>query len=138
MRRLSVEEIKREVVKNKNLGDFSTDDLVKSADDLGYYLSPRRDRRDALSTNQIRKFLDAVNRLDNLRQKQGFDEMKEQVVLLKPQIAYAAGRKRKEVGPLMEVLDPCLGRIKEEKDFKRLVRFVEAIVAYHKYYGGKD
>ena len=141
--RLKPERIKKDIeCLGENLSKLSGEDLVKYADDLGFYLSPRNQNRESryeepLSTGQIRKFLDAVNRLDNLRQKEGFAKIEEGVILLKPQIAYAVGRQRNSVKPLQKVLDPCLGKIKTEEDFKKLVRFVEAIVAYHKYYGGE-
>ena len=57
--------------------------------------------------------------------------------MLKPKLAYAAGR-QDEVKPLMTVLDPCMDRVRSRDDFDRFAKFVESIVAYHKYHGGRD
>lgn len=60
------------------------------------------------------------------------------IVMLKPQLANAKARQPKEVTPFFEVINPLLDRIKTIEDYDRLCQFVEAIVAYHKYCGGRD
>lgn len=102
-----------------------------------------------LKTNQIRKFLAAVNTLTNKvevcrAQNGGAKELSpalgEQVKYLKVKFAYQAGRERtvRELGEK--------GKIKERIDriglsverYERFARFIEALVAYHKFHGGKD
>lgn len=120
------------------LAELPVDDLVKYAEDMGRHLTQVN-----LKTNQIRKFLDAVRRVESESVKRngpgsmavGFDS--DEVKLLKPKLAYAAGRQA-EVKPLMTLLDPCIDRVKTREDFKKFARFVESIVAYHKFYGGRD
>jgi CRISPR-associated protein Csm2 len=58
-------------------------------------------------------------------------------MLLKPKLAYAAGR-QDEVKPLMAVLVPCIDRVHTKDDFSHFYRFVEAIIAYHRFHGGRD
>ncbi len=111
------------------LADLSVDDLVKYAEEMGKHLSQIN-----LKTNQIRKFLDAVKKLES---GGGKEFNRDEVKLLKPKLAYAAGRQT-EVKPLMLVLDPCIDRVDTPKDFKQFARLVEGIVAYHKFYGGRD
>jgi CRISPR-associated protein Csm2 len=60
------------------------------------------------------------------------------IVMLKPQLANAKARQPKEVTPFFEVINPLLDRIKTIEDYDRLCQFAEAIVAYHKYCGGRD
>ncbi len=90
-----------------------------------------------LKTTQIRKFLDGMRKLD-VQFNKGKDFNPDNVILLKPKLAYAAGR-NSEVKPLMDILDPAItAGGKTYKDFTRLLDLVEAIVAYHKFYGGSD
>lgn len=124
-----VDGIVASIKKLNHLVDLTVDDLVKHAESLGKYLSQNN-----LKTNQIRKFLDAVKKVESDGGK-GFS--RDEVKLLKPKLAYAAGR-QSEVKPLMQVLDPCIDRVDTKEDFKRFARLVESIVAYHKFYGGRD
>ena len=84
-----------------------------------------------IKTTQIRKFLDAVRRI-----QAKFDS--DQVILLRPKLAYLVGREKK-LKPLMAVLDPAIMSAYKDRDsFQKLVYFIESIVAYHRFYGGKD
>ncbi|PPT10177.1 CRISPR-associated protein Csm2 family [Geitlerinema sp. FC II] len=107
-------------------------DLVKHAQEFGEYLNSQR-----LQTNQIRKFLDAVNRLKvTVTQERDFSKIEPEIVLLQPKLAYAAAR-QKAAKPLSDVMSKAIDRVKDIKDFDRLVQFIEAIVAYHKAAGGR-
>lgn len=61
-----------------------------------------------------------------------------EILMLKPQLAYAKARQPKEVTAFFDVLNPLLDIVKGIEDYERLCKFVEAIVAYHKYCGGRD
>ncbi|MCX7771013.1 MAG: type III-A CRISPR-associated protein Csm2 [Proteobacteria bacterium] len=128
-----VPEIKRNISSYSRLEDLPSELLVNMCDKMGNYL-----KQIGLKTNQIRRFLDSVRKLDNqFSRGKNFDG--EQVILLKPRLAYAAGRQRDKVGPFMEVLSPAIDRATNSyKSFKKLLTFIEGIVAYHKYYGGGD
>lgn len=107
--------------------------LVKLAEEMGKYLVSV-----GLKTTQIRRFLDGVRRID-IASERGKSFDKDKVVLLKPKLAYAAGRQPTQLRPLMEVLDPAItAGGKDYESFKKLLAFVEGIVAYHRYHGGKD
>lgn len=107
--------------------------LVEQTEKFGDELN-----RQKLETNQVRKFLDAINRLkSDLAQNQNeFSAIETEVVLLKPKLAYAAARQQ-AAKPLSEVMSKAIDQVKDEKDFNRLVQFVESIIAYHKAAGGK-
>ena len=94
-----------------------------------------------LTTSQLRNFFGEVRRI----QTGGFNEM--DFLLLKPKLAYASGRQGgNAVKPLKLILDMAHAAVfKEEADckpikdrFQNFVNFFEAVLAYHKGYGGKD
>lgn len=125
-----VEDIVARIKKLNSLSDLQVDDLVKYSEEMGQHLTQIN-----LKTNQIRKFLDAVKKVGSEGGKGKFS--RDEVKLLKPKLAYAAGRQQ-EVKPLMSLLDPCIDRVNTKEDFKQFARLVEGIVAYHKFYGGRD
>jgi CRISPR-associated protein Csm2 len=114
--------------------------LVQYADRLGGEL-----KRD-LTTSQIRALFGEV------RQIQAQWEMGDQqralarrrLTLLKPKMAYRARKERGQgVQRLVSELEPALDLVIAEKDeerqslyFQHFVEFFEAILAYHKAYGG--
>jgi CRISPR-associated protein Csm2 len=136
------------IEKLKTFKDYSIRDLVKHAQEFGSEL-----RRQRLETNQVRKFLDAINQIkarlpqieedvnrlnltDAEKTKLKFDKIEVDVVLLKPKLAYAAAR-QDAVKSLNRVISEAIDKIHSEEDFDRLVQFMEAIIAYHKAEGGK-
>jgi CRISPR-associated protein Csm2 len=135
-RETTIERIK----KLANFSDYHIRELVTDAEEIG-----RRLKHGRLETNQVRKFLDAINRikaelLDEVdaedKDNERFKKIEVDIVLLKPKLAYAAARQA-AAKPLQEVLDIAIDRVGSMDDFKRLVQFVESIVAYHKAAGGK-
>lgn len=127
-----IREIKK-IFQVDNLENISAEKIVESANKMGKILKDI-----GLKTTQIRKFLDGVRRLDQSFEK-GKNFNKNSVILLRPKLAYAAGRNKNTVGPLFEVLDPAIrAGSYSYQSFKNLLAFIEGIVAYHKFYGGKD
>jgi len=123
--------------KNGTLKDYPIRDLVKHAEIFGPYLKNKR-----LETNQIRKFLDAINRLKaklaqtEENQNQLFSEIEPEIVLLKPKLAYAAAR-QEAAKPLSDVMSAAIDQVHSLEDFERLVQLIESVIAYHKAEGGK-
>ncbi len=118
------------------LADWEAADLVRRAGDVGRELS-----RD-MTTSQIRNFLDEVNLIwaETQRNRESFDGSR--VVLLKPLLAYAAGR---ETGRKADVLrdftrlfSAAADKTTNAADFKRFVDFTRAVVAYHRFHGGSN
>ena len=93
-------------------------------------------RKQRLETNQVRKFLDALNRIKADLADKTFREIEADIVLLKPKLAYAAARQR-AAKPLSDVMSVAIDKVHDLEDFERLVQFVESIIAYHKAAGGK-
>ncbi|NMF67549.1 type III-A CRISPR-associated protein Csm2, partial [Brasilonema octagenarum] len=100
-----VDKIVQKIKDLKELQAYPIRDLVNHAAEFGPYLKQQR-----LETNQVRKFLDAVNRLKaDLTEKGKFSEIETQVVLLKPKLAYAAARQR-AAKPLGEVMSAAIDK----------------------------
>jgi CRISPR-associated protein Csm2 len=125
---------------SNGLRHYEIRQLVEQAEGLGSYLVQQ-----GLKTNQIRKFLDAVNRLKvELAQdkEEKFSTIKDEVFLLKPKLAYAAARQQDRRGspvkPLSDVISAAIDKVEDSPDFYRLVQLIESIIAYHKAAGGKD
>jgi CRISPR-associated protein Csm2 len=107
--------------------------LVEHAENFGTYLQQKQ-----LKTNQVRKFLDAVNRIKaDLTDDDQFSKIETEVVLLKPKLAYAAAR-QESVQALSKVMSAAIDKVHSIDDFYRLVQFLESTIAYHKAAGGRD
>lgn len=124
-------------------------DPVDDAEKVINHLEKDKYGNIALTTSQIRKFLTAVNVVRNkvdlyIAQNKYADELSIELVaevkFLKVNLLYQAGR-AKAVKDFMEIsnLAAIIGDVdKNIKKFQRLYKYVEALVAYHKFMGGKD
>jgi CRISPR-associated protein Csm2 len=83
----------------------------------------------------MRRFLDTFR---SKQSKVNDGNAQEETLLIEPQLAYAAGRQPYQVGPLFEMLKPAIDRVHDKNDFDRLTKFLESVVAYHKYHGGEE
>ena len=84
-----------------------------------------------LSASQIRSILDRLQRMTMFSRKE--------LHLLRPPLAYAAGRdKTRKLKPLQQILDDAIRMVETDEMFENLKHFFEAIVAYHRYHGGKE
>lgn len=95
----------------------------------------QKTRKEAMSTSQIRRFFGALKRI-----QADFDNLKGEILLLEPKLAYAVGRDQNnsKIDEFFREISPLIRDINEdEKKFKNFVSIVEAIVAYHKVQGGK-
>lgn len=116
-------------------------EAIQYSELFGKELSPKGSGGDksALTTSQIRNIYGEVQRL----KMKGFNESS--LLLLKPRLAYATERKgtqgSKEFRQVIEkALDAVLqGKDEEEKKsrFENFANFFEAILAYHRSFGGK-
>lgn len=107
-------------------GDSKT--LVTVAEDLGKRFNSKK-----LTTSQIRNVFGSVKKIE----MKGFNA--NELRLLKPKLAYAAGRTKNEgVKDLKEVLSSAIDSVgDEEEKFDNFCNFFEAILAYHRAAGGK-
>jgi len=112
--------------------------LVDSARKLGEHLA----RKSRMTASQIRNIFGEVRRIEMLWEERP-EPAANRLVMLRPKLAYQAkrfeSRNRDPVGPLQEVIDKCIEAVGADRSrFRRLVDFFEAVLAYHKFYGGED
>lgn len=124
-------------------------DIAKEAETVIKNLQSHNNGKIFLKTNQIRKFLTAVNAITNkvtvykaknLQANVLPDEIVSEIKFLKVKAAYQAGRERSvkdfvQEAHIMERIDEIgtdMGK------YAVFAQYMEALVAYHKYYGGKD
>lgn len=128
MRKMDKKNIVVEKIKN-DLSDILGGDskkLVEDAAEMGELLGKdKRKGGTGMTTSQIRNIFSEVKKMK-------YDKYK--IELLRPQLAYTAGR-HPEVVPLQEVLDAAIKEIDEEDKFYKFKDFFEAIVAYHRKWG---
>ena len=132
-------------------------DIVKEAEAIILSLEKNRRNEFALRTNQLRKFLSAVNTVSNkvnVYQAQILsanpsrmskdlvlsEQLAAEIKYLKVKIAYQAGRERAvrdfvQKAELTKRIDEIGTDLSKYKEF---AKYIEALVAYHKFYGGKD
>ncbi len=113
---------------NSNIINEGGEILVKEADRLGLEM-----KNGDLSTSQIRNIYSAVKKM---QMKGKLDS--HQLLMLKPKLAYTAKRADKRGAYLLkDVLTQAIDLVGNDSDkFNRFVDFFEAILAYHKFYGG--
>ena len=85
-----------------------------------------------ISTSQIRAIFTSVKRLSD-----NYNISKKNLNLLRPKLAYQKGR-FPDLEPLTQVLDHLIKNVKDDSTLKGFKEFFEAIIAYHKAYGGKE
>ena len=132
-------------------------DIVKEAEAVILSLEKNRRNEFALRTNQLRKFLSAVNTVSNKvnvyqaqivsanpsRMSKDLvlsEQLAAEIKYLKVKIAYQAGRERAvrdfvQKAELTKKIDEIGTDLSKYKEF---AKYIEALVAYHKFYGGKD
>ncbi len=101
--------------------------LIENAEKLARHLKMR-----GMTSSQIRNLFTTVRRI-NYKDDDGPYE----VSMLRAKFAYVAGR-YSTVADLQRVADEALTRIDDERKFHRFVDFFEAVVAYHRAFGGRE
>lgn len=126
------DDILKKIVASENVSEEdSAQLLVEWADKLGAIFKSAK-----LSSSQLRGFFGTARTIE----QQGFDSAKShrQFILLLPKLQYAA-RRANVLGMdgLCAVLSESIRLVNNQTaNFKRFVEFFEAILAYHKAYGG--
>ena len=124
--------------------DGIDENTIKNASEWGkLFVEPNNKAfyQDALTTSQIRNVFGELRRI----QLNGYVNEKTSFLLLKPKLAYAVKKHRKKGIELfyqmfclaydaVNTTDDSIG----EKNFKNLMDLMEAVLAYHKFHGGKE
>ncbi len=131
----------------KIIADGDVNLLVQWADKIGQALADQR-----LASSQIRNVFGTVRQIQLRWDKPGSPTEPQafrDAILLQPKLAYFAEREKRTKGgtvgmdTLQRVLQPALVLVGEDgvprrERFERFAEFFEAIVAYHKKYGGRE
>lgn len=114
------------------------DTLVEAAEKLGKAIS---DRNRGITTSQIRKVYSAVKKIQ-MKIQMGGEFERNDLVLLKPKLAYVVARASKDreasTQKLRGALTEAIDQVDDDSKFKNFVDFFEATLAYHKAEGGQD
>ncbi len=122
--------------------------LVEVAERVGSALARPPDSRDQLTSSQIRNIFGAVREIEmswpRSRQLSPADQEQarrchRELLLLRPKLAYQARRASgRGVENLRGVLDPAIKLVAGDRErFQNFVDLFEAILAYHRAYGGQ-
>ena len=130
----------------KKISDLNADmanEFVKNK--LFRYIEGNEKGKALITTSQIRKFLSAVNCLENKIsscEKELSPEIANEIKYLKVKLAYQVGREpnkdaKSGLKNLYNEIEPLISQIGTNKDnYTKVARYIEAIVAYHKFNGG--
>lgn len=123
-----------------------TPEIVGWCKSFGQFLSPEgvdREGKKPLTTSQLRRFFGEVKRIKMQSTLSASD-----IAMLVPQLAYAVGRDKNNYGQnktrikeFYEEMSRAVEGIRPENlksDYDNFVQIFEAVVAYHKYYGGRE
>ena len=130
----------------KKLDDAKIEELVEIAEEEAKQLV-----KDQLKTSQIRNFYAAVSKMkidyekskvdsDNKGKPEPlYDAIRMDLIMLKPKLAYAAGR-QKSVKKFYYLMNDAIKGVQastnKHKAIENFFALIESVVAYHKFHGG--
>lgn len=127
------EEAKRiyKPIKSYWITDKADKELPTYAEELGKKLV-----KNGLTNSKIRSIYGEIKRI----QTGDYKKCESSFFLLRPKMAYAAGREGKNIGVQLFkfFFDDAYTYVNDEKTFKNFCNLIEAVLAYHKAYGGKE
>ena len=108
--------------------------------------------KDALSNSQIRNFFGEIKRIQmnlfNSTKEEDWNKVKHSFLLVRPKLAYAVGRtvqknSTSRISEFGKVFSLAIDRVESDKPeaaqrFSRFVDLFEAVLAYHKSFGGSE
>ena len=105
--------------------------------------SLNRNKRDSklflLTTSKIRNLLNLTSTLFDESKVREYKDLADKIAYLRVQFVYQSGRETsvKDLVNKAEILD-ILKEINNKESLQRFFRYMEALVAYFRFYGGKD
>jgi CRISPR-associated protein Csm2 len=128
------------------MNDYSkvtAEQINNKSDQIAQQLAQAR-----ITTHQIRNIYSAVQRVRALADQPDAKpaEINRRLIFLKPKLAYATGRQGRQSQDSMKVLQgeivQAIDGVVHSEDHRRACEnfffFMESIVAYHKFHGGRD
>ncbi|MFW5782332.1 MAG: type III-A CRISPR-associated protein Csm2 [Candidatus Muiribacteriaceae bacterium] len=97
------------------------------------------DYRD-ISMTQVRKFFSEVKRIDLKKTSMNEEDIKRELIYLKPTLAYQAGRihfsNKAFFKHMIDNIDNILKDFSKEK-FSKFLKYIESMISFYKFEGGK-
>ena len=117
--------------KSSWIKDSIDKDFPDFAEKLGKYMA-----NNGLTNSKIRSVYGEMKRI----QMGEFEKEKASFFLLRPKVAYALGRDNNNRGLKLfkKIFDECSKDVTDKKTYQNFCNVFEAVLAYHKAYGGKD
>lgn len=135
-------DIKKILIEIQKLAKFKDLETKNFSNEQGYADILAGKLRGRMKTAQLRRFFSEIKVIDKrLAGGASWKEVEAEFYLLKPRLAYAKGRKLIP-NEFYDVVRTALNKVdigtdnEKKENFETLVRFLEAVVAYHKFYGG--
>lgn len=118
-----------------NINSTTAKDLVRTAEDMAFQFT-----KDGLKTNQVRNFYSAIvkMRAEFKREGEFTESLRSQLIMLKPKLAYAAGRQRSVRDNFYPFMKAEIDKVSDTKSLELFFMTVESVVAYHKFFGDGD
>lgn len=123
---------------------LTDDNYVDKAEKVIKSLNHTKDHRNNkikffLTTTKIRNLLNLTSNLFDESKVRAYKELADKIAYLRVQFVYQSGRETavKDLVKKAEILD-ILKEINNKESLQRFCRYMEALVAYFKFYGGKD
>lgn len=123
---------------------LTDDNYVDKAEKVIKSLNHTKDHRNNkikffLTTTKIRNLLNLTSNLFDESKIREYKELADKIAYLRVQFVYQSGRETavKDFVKKAEILD-ILKEINNKESLQRFCRYMEALVAYFKFYGGKD
>ena len=124
----------------EELGMFKDLDIKLLANE-GEYADTLAHKLRNMKTTQLRRFFGAVKEIETNLNGKSWEDVEADFYLLKPKLAYAKGRKLIPA-EFHEVVKTSMNKVDvgDSRDkianYKMFVKFLESIVAYHKFHWG--
>ncbi|RZN39248.1 MAG: type III-A CRISPR-associated protein Csm2 [Methanosarcinales archaeon] len=131
-------EISDIIKKIDSLQNLSELDEKKIVEENGYAETVAKGNKN-LKTTQLRRIFGKVKTIERNLNEHGWDAVRSDFYMLRPELAYAKARKLIPE-QFFRLVDACMKQVdkgdnkQKRSNYARFVRFLEAIVAYHKYH----
>lgn len=118
--------------------DKANEQMIDFAEILGKFLSPlKKEDKSALSNSQIRNVYGEIKRIQMSIDKNGWDSVNPSFLMLRPKVAYAAGRNRNlGIVVFKEFFNLAASNVTNKKEYLNFCNLIEAVLAYHRAFGG--
>lgn len=123
---------------------LTDDNYVDKAEKVIKSLNHTKDHRNNkikffLTTTKIRNLLNLTSNLFDESKVRSYKELADKIAYLRVQFVYQSGRETavKDLVKKAEILY-ILKEINNKESLQRFCRYMEALVAYFRFYGGKD